>query len=523
MFKLRDYQEEILSLIRKSYLKYKKIVAVAPTRSGKTIIFSDISKKMENNSKRVLILTHREEIFEQTFKKLCDYKISPGQIRTGKALSKNLIQVAMIQTLHNHLKKQEKIKKKYGFKKVELFKKPDLIIIDECHHAISKTWKAVLEYFNDVPRIGFTATPERLDGSGLCELFDSLVIGKSIQWMVDNYWLAKPIHLCPPSPLDKEKIKSSFGDYDKKSQSEIMKKHIVCAEVVKSYRKFFNGAPVIVFCCTIEHAEQMVIEYKADGWNAISIHGKMNKTDRIDAMEGFRIGKYQLLVSVDLIGEGVDVPACVGIQVLRKTKSLGLYLQMFARGLTPIYADDYNLENINERKAALEKGKPESIILDHAGNYWVHGSILKERDWSIDHKKREKKQAEIKKISCPQCFFDWEFETKICPNCGYDFQQAIKAKKQFEMHELKQDLVNVNNFEEKKAESLAKIILRIKDYKNSKNAMFAILHNSIRYEENDLKDKIDAMCNGLGYDNKYKFRVWNHLRTQYGERLDRLS
>lgn len=628
-------------------------------------MFSDISKKLSDAKKKVLILTHRKEIFEQTFKKLCDYGISPGQIRSDKDITRDNIQVGMIQTVHNRLKKQERLKAKFNFKKFDIVQKPDLIIIDECflpgtkittvngnknieeinnndlvltlnesrkcveykkvkklikkitnkkileinnnilctedhliytkrgwikaknlkigvdmmlrnmstfflkwviveniqiqkhrgmheknnglyvydltikdnhnyfannilvhncHHSTSKTWKEVLDYFKDVPQIGFTATPERLDGSGLIDLFDTLIVGKSTKWMVYNYWLAKPIHLCPPSPLEKENIKMYMGDYDKKAQSEIMKRHVVCADVVKSYRQYFNGAPIITFCVTIEHAKQMDLAYKSDGWRSIVIHGKMNTSDRDDAMNGFRDGKYQILISVNLIGEGVDVPACAGIQVLRKTKSLSLYLQMFARGLTPIYADGYNLEDKNERKKALQKGKPESLILDHAGNYWIHGSILKERDWSIDHKKRDgKKKIMIEKKTCPECLFDWDIDMKVCPNCGHNFETEVKAKKEFEMFELKKELIDVNQIEEVEAESLSKTILRIKEYKNSKNAMLAILHNSIKYGECNIQNKISAFCNGLGYDKKYKHRVWRHLREQYGERLDKLA
>lgn len=522
--KLRDYQEEQRQLNKIAIKTSKAVCSVAPTRSGKTIMFSDMACRMENAGKHVLILTHRQEIFDQTFQKLADFGISAGQVRSDKLITKNLIQLGMIQTVHKRLQKQERMKKNFNYNKFTIIKKPDLIIIDECHHATSKTWKEVLQYFEDVPRIGFTATPERLDGAGLVELFDTLVIGKSTKWMVENNWLSKPVHLCPPSPLDKANLKIRMGDYDKQSQTEIMKKHVVCADVVKSYREFFNGAPCIVFCCTIEHAEIMTVAYKNDGWNPAIIHGKMTKKNRTEIMEGFRSGKYHLLISVDLIGEGVDVPAAAGVQLLRKTKSLSLYLQMSARGMTPIYADGYDLENYEDRKKSLQEGKPESIILDHAGNYWIHGSILKEREWSIDHKKRNNKEKQtIKKVTCPICFFHWESDAKICPRCGHSFEIALRNKKEFEIHELKENLINVNHIEQLSAESLAKTILKIREYPNKRNVMFAILHNSIREGEINIKNKISAMVSGLGYDDKYKFAVWKFLRKTHGSKLDQLA
>ncbi len=527
---LRNYQTKLISLIKKSLKKgFKKIVAVAPTRSGKTVVFSYLAEKIENAGGRTLILTHREEIFEQTIKKLCEFGLHPGQIRSNRTITKNLTQVGMVMTVRNSIKKQERIKKQFHkLKNFTIIEEPDVIIIDEVHHATSKTFNFVIQYFPDATIIGFTATPERLDGSGLIGAgFQSLVIGKSTKWMIDNYWLSKPIHLCPPSPLDKAKLKSRGGDYTPESMADIMKKHVVCDDVVKCYREFFNGAPVIVFCCTIDHAEKMTEAYKRDGWKAVVIHGKLTRKERDNAMNGFRDGKYQILISVDLIGEGVDVPVCAGVQLLRKTKSLGLYLQMSARGLTPIYADGYNLENINDRKKALQDGKPESIILDHAGNYWTHGKIDKERNWSIDHKKRDnKKIVEIKKVTCPACKFSWQIGTKKCPHCGYDFEAHAKRKKEFEQVELKEKLININDIEEMQADSLSKVILRIKEYpkpSSRKGAVTAIMHTSVKYGETGLKKKIAAMCEGLGYDKHYKHRVWRHLREQYGERLDRLA
>ena len=523
MYQLRNYQQWIYDSIKKVFAKIKKIVVVAPTRSGKTILFSKIAKKFESAGYPVLILTHRQEIFDQTLDKLSEFEISVGQIKTGKMLTKNLIQLGMIQTVGNLIKKQDRIEKS-GFKKVEIIQTPSLILIDEGHHATSKTWRFVLEYYNDVPRICFTATPERLDGSGLVDLFDVLITGKSTQWMIDNHWLSKPVHLCPPSPLDKENLKVRMGDYDKKSQSEIMKKHVVCGEVVKDYRKFFNGAPVIAFCCTIDHAEKMTIAYLDDGWKAIVIHGKLTRKQRDDAMDGFRNGKYQVLISVDLIGEGVDVPACAGVQLLRKTKSLALYLQMSARGLTPIYADGFDLEDPAQRAAALAAGKPESIILDHAGNYWIHGKITRDRDWSINHKKRDsKKIVTIKKVTCPDCEYSWEFGTKICPNCGFSFEAAIKKQKEFEFYELKETLININEIESENVDALTKTILRIKDYKNKNACMYAILNKKIEESEGNMKNKIRAMCDGLDYNKFYHNRVWDYLRSKHGEKLDKLA
>lgn len=517
--KLREYQTELLTQIKTVFHKpFKKLVAVAPTRSGKTVVFAHIASKYHDVKKRVLIILHRSEICDQTIEKLEAFGIHAGQIRATKNISKNMIQVAMVGTLLNRIKKQEKLRQNPKYENISIIEKPDLIIVDECHHSISPTWKEVLKYYHDVPVIGFTATPERMDGTGLIDIFEKLVIGKSIKWMVDNHWLSKPIHLCPPSPLEKANLKIKMGDYDKQAQSDIMKKHIVCADVVKSYKKFFDGKPIIVFCCTVEHASIMEKEYRDAGWNAKALHAKMNSGERKKIIQDFKDGKINQLISVNIVSEGFDTPECYGIQVLRKTKSLSLYLQMFARGLTPIYAPGYNLEDDRERKIALQKGKPESIILDHAGNYWVpgHGSILKDRDWNIEHGKRKEKN-EIPHIECPDCHFTWEAGTKKCPMCGHDFSKAEAERKLFEMHELKEELIKVSDIEEAEAESLSKTIIRIRQYKNPRSAMIAILHRGIEHGEGGIMKKIESYCHGLGYDEKYKYRVWNYFVDFYAK------
>ncbi len=225
--KLRNYQKDVIADIRNALKFSKKILVVLPTRTGKTIIFSDMAEKIESANKIAWILTHRAEIFDQTLLKLRDFGISVGQIKASRPLTENLIQLGMIKTIGNKIKKEKKIAKENNYDGFKLLKRPDYLFIDEAHHVNAPSWADVLDFFDDVPRIGFTATPERLDGSGLDVHFDRLIEGPSIQWMVDNFWLSNPVHLCPPSPLEKENIKIKYGDFDKQTQADIMKKHIV--------------------------------------------------------------------------------------------------------------------------------------------------------------------------------------------------------------------------------------------------------------------------------------------------------
>ena len=149
-----------------------------------------------------------------------------------------------------------------------------------------------------------------------------------------------------------------MGDYDKETQAQIMSNHVVCGDSVKLYNQYFNGAGIIVYCCNIRHSEIMTDHYKDGGWKAAVIHSKLKRNKRNDAMDGFRAGYYNQLINADLLGEGIDVPDCSGVQLLRRTASLVLYLQMVARGMTPVYSNikckknpnGYDLEIFEERK-----------------------------------------------------------------------------------------------------------------------------------------------------------------------------
>ena len=200
MLKLRDYQADIMrdTVQAIKHDGYKAPCVVAPTGAGKTILFSFMAMGAEKKGKRVLILVHRREILQQTMSKLFQFGVQAGQIASGQPMTTEAVQVAMVGTL---------------VRRLESIIPPDLIIIDECHHAISNTWKKTLFHFNDVLRVGFTATPERLDGSGLIEVFDTMVMGPKILSLVKSGNLSYPRLFVGPDAKAKPKMKVTRGDY----------------------------------------------------------------------------------------------------------------------------------------------------------------------------------------------------------------------------------------------------------------------------------------------------------------------
>ncbi len=393
--KLRDYQEDIVREVVKAYKQgYKAPLVVAPTGSGKTIIFAFIATGAIKKGKRVLILTHRREILQQTMSKLFDFGVQAGQIASGRPMTDELIQVAMVGTI---------------VRRLDSIIPPDLIIVDESHHSISNTWSKTINHFPNALRLGLTATPERLDGSGLIEIFDTMIMGPHLVDLVKSGNLSYPKIYSAPAELLPKKVKITRGDYDSKEATKAMKKRVVVGSVIQHYKQYLNGLPTVCFCVSIEHCQIMEDEFKAAGFRSQTIHGKMNRADREASIKGLETGEVQVLCSCDVISEGVDVPVIAGAILLRRTKSLGLYLQQIGRALRPY------------------PGKTQAIILDHSGVVQDHGHVLNIRDWSLMAKKRNKRDKDDMKppeVSvCPKCSGVWPGLPKLCPDCGYNLQE----------------------------------------------------------------------------------------------------
>lgn len=170
--KLRTYQNELVEQVRQAWRAgYKAPCIVLPCGGGKSCIVAEMARRTTFNGKRVLFLVHRRELVEQ---------IKKTFIRWG--VDMKLCEVGMVQTITRRLKK---------------LARPALIITDENHHSLAQSYKRIYEYFSDVPRVGVTATPVRLNGDGLGDVNDKLIIGVSAKWLIDNSCLAPYDYYAP--------------------------------------------------------------------------------------------------------------------------------------------------------------------------------------------------------------------------------------------------------------------------------------------------------------------------------------
>lgn len=408
MLVLRDYQSKTVDRIRESYKGGRRApLAVLPTGGGKTVVFSHIAANVSARGKRVIILVHRVELLRQTSAALTKSGVRHGLINpkyTPDLMAS--VQVCSVQTL---VKRMEK----YPLA-------PDLIIVDEAHHATAGTWRKIVEFYRKALILGVTATPVRGDGIGLGAdsggLFDDLIIGPQVPELISGGYLVAPVVYAPMERVDLTGIRMKMGDYDKEELAKRMDKPHITGNAVQHYAKLCPGTPAVVFCVSIAHAEHVASEFRAAGFRAYAVDGSLEDDVRKRILGGLGNGTVDVVTSCDLISEGTDIPAIGAAILLRPTQSLGLYLQQVGRALRPC------------------AGKDKAIILDHVGNVLTHGLPQEEREWSLDgdtKKKRGKKEEEkgVRVKQCPKCYSVHE-PAPNCPHCGHFYENEVKKLEQ---------------------------------------------------------------------------------------------
>lgn len=409
--------------------------------------------KTKNGYKKIKNIKSGDFVY--TFnEKECFFEYKPVEKRLKKPLNENLIRINNIICTENHLfftknnwKKAKdltisdfllneyfnfvKIKSITNVKKNNEDSVYDLTVADNhnyfangflvhnCHHAVAGQWRNVTDRNPNAFLLGLTATPERLDGKGLGiesgGVYEKLVLGPSVKSLIERGYLSQPRVFAPPINFDDSALRTIAGDYDVKQMSEMLDQPQIIGDCIRHYSKICPNMPAIAFCSTIEHARHTAEQFCNAGFNFKCIDGTMSDFDRRDAIEGLGSGRYDGLTSCNIISEGTDIPVVGCAIFLRKTKSLSLYLQQAGRVLRPY------------------SGKEYSIILDHVRNVENHGFPEDERDWSLEGRRKQKRdEDEIFIRTCPQCYACYKSSLRACPVCGFGAENAIKSQREIE-------------------------------------------------------------------------------------------
>ncbi|GBD74215.1 hypothetical protein TEHN7126_2243 [Tetragenococcus halophilus subsp. halophilus] len=408
MFKLYDYQQNLVDRARNSLAKGNKgVMIISPPGSGKSVVIAEIARLTIKKGGHVLFFVHRKELIKQ---------ISESFEAQGVDLSH-----ATIMTVGKVANRIGKIPK------------PTLIICDESHHSRAKTYQKILDYYGDVPRLGFTATPYRLNGAGFDDIYDDMIVGPSVEWLIKNNKLADYDYYSA-NLFDNEKLKkSSTGDYTNNSISNSMRPTIY-GDIIKHWKKLANNKQTIVYAHDIEHSKKIAEEFRNAGINAKHADSKTPKSERDHIMNDFKTGRIKILCNVGLVDEGFDIKECECCVIARPTESLVFHLQATMRCM---------------RYLPEKKG----VIIDHAGNYASLGLPDTLHHWSLKgREKRKGKQREPeldKYTTCDVCsaVFDKE-ENTTCPICGHEIETENESELKIDRN-AELEKVDTQNFQMK--------------------------------------------------------------------------
>ena len=353
--KLFDYQEDMKERIEKALRLHRSVMAQMPTGTGKTYLLTAvIDSFVSNNPKeKVWIVAHRRELVSQideTVRKFHSYSAS----NTSSLLSS--VKAMSIQWLIRHYD--------------EIEEEPGMIVIDEAHHALAKTYKEMWERFPKAKFLGLTATPCRLNGKGFTDLFDVLVQSWGIPEFISKGRLATydfvsiKLDGVTQRLIDSLQKRGADGDYQNKEMDMLLNKKPSIERLYRSLEEYGKDRKGIVYAINISHAQKITKLYQEHGVKAIAIDSKTPATERQQDIEAFKKGDIQVLVNVDIFSEGFDCPDVEFVQLARPTLSLAKYLQMVGRGLR------------------IAKGKKNCVIIDNVGLYRVFGLPSQVWNWN---------------------------------------------------------------------------------------------------------------------------------------------
>lgn len=399
MFTLRDYQNDIIEQVRKAILSgYRKILVVVPTGGGKTVIAAQIVKLAAEKFRRTQFLAHRRELIYQCADKLEKFGVDHGIIMAGEyPYGAADCQVSSIQTLAARCITSQKMP----------FPNSDVVIVDEAHRSLAPTYLTLINHYGEKVVIGLTATPIRGDGKGLGHVYDYMVCGPSIGWMIRHGYLVEPKTFAPTIP-DLTGIKVRGGDYDPAELEAALNQRSLVGDVVTNWLRLASDRPTIVFAAGVKHSIHLRDEYLKAGIKAAHIDGDTDINERKQIISDLNHGKVQVVCNYAVLTEGFDEPALSACVLARATKHLGLYLQMAGRTLRP-FAD-----------------KEDSMVIDHSGNVYEHGFVQDDRTWVLEEgrallkstSERQKEFEEKEPITCVKCATVYTGQ-RICPHCGY--------------------------------------------------------------------------------------------------------
>jgi DNA repair protein RadD len=397
---LRPYQTDVVARFWATVGRgRRRVILVAPTGSGKTLIAGDIVHRVVADEGRVLVLSHRREIISQTSRKLTDIGIDHGIVLAGEPTDDTArVQVASIQTLYERAVRRGKIP----------LPPADLIVVDECHHATAMSWRKIISLYPNAILLGLSATPARGDGRGLGGIFTAMVECPQVQELIDQGFLVGTRVYAPTLP-DLKGIRVQAGDWVENQLADVMDRPKLVGDIVSHWHRLAEGRKTVVFATGVQHSIHIRDEFRRSGVRCEHIDGATPKGERDTVLEMLANGAIDVITNCMVLTEGWDMPEVGACVLARPTRKMGLYRQMIGRVLRPAPC------------------KPDAIIIDHSGAVHRHGFVEDPVEWTLDperraenptHNNRSEREFHSRLVDCTQCGA-LRSSGERCRHCGF--------------------------------------------------------------------------------------------------------
>jgi superfamily II DNA or RNA helicase len=335
---LRSYQTQAVDSVLRDFQSVQSTLCCLPTGTGKSLIFAEVVRQLNNGDSAAIVIAHRQELLTQAQRTIeahagleCEYEL--GERKASEIFPAPVL-LASVQTLcsgRNGARRMHKFSPhNYG-----------LLVIDEFHHATAASYRAVIDYFKankDLKILGVTATPERADEEALGQICESVAFDLPILQAVNDGWLV-PVQqqLIDIQSLDFSHVRTTAGDLNGADLAAVMESERNLYGICDATMKELGQRKAIMFTVSVRQAEMaadILNRYKAGVARFAS--GKTPVDERRSIMQAFSEGSFQVLVNCNLVSEGFDVPDAELLIQARPTKSKLLYTQQLGRIMRPL-------------------------------------------------------------------------------------------------------------------------------------------------------------------------------------------
>lgn len=395
---LRDYQERDLEAVRAAYrVGRRAVLLVEPTGAGKGTEASVIVQSATAKGRRTLFTVNRRALVHDMAGRLERLGIRFGVVMGTDPRRDDAqpVQVASIDTLRRR----------------ETLPPADLIVVDEAHGAVSPGYKAVLDRYPAARILGLTATPVRLDGRGLGEMFDFMVVGPSVAELISQGWLVPSRTFAGPKPVDLSGVDSTAGDFNQKQLAQVCDKKNLVGDIVTHWRRLASDRKTVSFGVNQAHAQHIAEQFRMSGVECAYVDAETPDDERDRVWRDLDFGRLPIVSSVGVISYGWDHPIVSCCILARPTESMQLHLQQIGRGCRPA------------------PGKVDLRVLDHAGNTHRHGFYEDAHEWTLQGitvRAPAVGDLVISITTCRRCFGTFRACVEVCPYCGAPVQRKVR-------------------------------------------------------------------------------------------------